>query len=240
MLSIFFYVIIKVILREEEILWRQIYRLHGRFKVSCEYGRKGNWAKGSHSGIDLVGLSSKTVYATCDGTVSRTGFDKSYGNFVVVKGNDGYYHWFCHLARISVSTGQRVSRVTKVGIMGSTGNSTGPHTHYEIRTPENKYGKDINPATYMGIPNKVGTYHSADYPYKATNAVETVEKPVEYYPAVEMETNSIVMALNSIGVDSSKENRKKIAAKNGISDYSGTASQNTALLKKLKAGKLIK
>ena len=135
----------------------------GRFKVTCEYGRKGNWAAGRHTGIDLVGLSSKTVYATCDGTVSRTGFDKSYGNFVVVKATDGYYHWFCHLARISVSTGQKVSRVSKVGIMGSTGNSTGPHTHYEIRTPENKYGKDINPAEFMGIPNTVGTYHSADY-----------------------------------------------------------------------------
>lgn len=233
-----------IFIERRRILWRQIYLLHGRFKVSCEYGRKGNWAKGSHSGIDIIGLSSKTVYATCDGTVSRTGFDKSYGNFVVVKGNDGYYHWFCHLARISVSTGQRVSRVTKVGIMGSTGNSTGPHTHYEIRTPENKYGKDINPATFMGLPNKVGTYHSSDYPQKINNAVDTVEKPVEkpieYYPAVNLDTNSIVIALNSIGVDSSKEYRKKIAFANGISDYSGTAAQNTALLKKLKAGNLIK
>ena len=206
----------------------------GRFKVTCEYGRKGNWAAGRHTGIDLVGLSSKTVYATCDGTVSRIGFDNSYGNFVVVKANDGYYHWFCHLASISASVGQKVTRVSKIGIMGSTGNSTGPHTHYEIRTPENKYGQDINPATYMGIPNKVGTYHSADYQLKEQAPV------IEYYPAVEMETNSIVMALNSIGVDSSKENRKKIAKANGIADYSGTASQNTALLKKLKAGKLIK
>lgn len=212
----------------------------GRFKVTCEYGRKGNWAAGRHTGIDLVGLSSKVVYATCDGTVSRTGFDNSYGNFVVVKGNDGYYHWFCHLASISASVGQKVTRVSKLGIMGSTGNSTGPHTHYEIRTPENKYGKDINPATFMGIPNVVGTYHSADYPQKITNAVDTVEKAVEYYPACTIETNSLVDALDSIGVDSSKTNRKKIAEKNGIEDYSGTASQNTALLKKLKAGKLIK
>lgn len=209
----------------------------GRFKVTCEYGRKGNWAAGRHTGIDLVGLSSKTVYATSDGSVSRTGFDKSYGNFVVVKAPDGFYHWFCHLASISVSVGQKVSRVTKIGVMGSTGNSTGAHTHYEIRTPENKYGKDINPAEYMGIPNKVGAYHSADYPVKATPAPAPV---IEYYPAVTMETNSIVIALNSIGVDSSKENRKKIAIKNGIENYSGTATQNTALLKKLKAGKLIK
>lgn len=216
----------------------------GRFKVTCEYGKKGNWAAGRHTGIDLVGLSSKVVYATCDGTILETGYDKSYGNFVVVKGNDGYCHWFCHLASISASIGQNVTRVSKLGIMGSTGNSTGPHTHYEIRAPENKYGKDINPATYIGIPNVVGTYHSADYPYKNTNAIDTVEKimekTTEYYPACTIETNSLVDALDSIGVSSTKTNRRKIAEKNGIEEYSGTASQNTALLKKLKAGKLIK
>jgi murein DD-endopeptidase MepM/ murein hydrolase activator NlpD len=211
----------------------------GRFKVTCEYGRKGNWAAGRHTGIDLVGLSSKTVYATCDGTVSKTGFDNSYGNFVVIRGDDRNYHWLCHLASTSVSVGQRVSRVTKVGIMGSTGNSTGPHTHYEIRTPDNRYGEDINPATYMGIPNKVGLYHSSEFPYKEQKAVETVET-VEYYPASTLDTRSIVMALEDIGVDSSKENRKKIAIKNGIEDYTGTAPQNTTLLKKLKAGNLIK
>ena len=155
MLSIFFYAIIKVILREEEILWRQICLLHGRFKVTCEYGRKGNWAKGSHSGIDLVGLSSKTVYATCDGTVSRTGFDKSYGNFVVVKGNDGYYHWFCHLATISASVGQKVTRVSKIGIMGSTGNSSGPHLHIEVeKGPDWHYNKNLlKPSDYIDFNN---------------------------------------------------------------------------------------
>lgn len=212
----------------------------GRFKVTCEYGRAGNWAAGRHTGIDLVGLSSKTVYATCNGTVTRTGFDNSYGNFVVIKDGDGYYHWLCHLASISVSTGQKVTRVTKVGIMGSTGNSTGPHTHYEIRTPENKYGKDINPANYMGIPNKVGVYISSDYPYKTNSVVETVEKTVEYYPSCAQTTNSIVDALKEIGADSSLANRKNIAAKNGVVDYKGTAAQNTILLNKLKAGELIK
>ena len=212
----------------------------GRFKVTCEYGRAGNWAAGRHTGIDLVGVSSKTVYATCNGTVTRTEFDNSYGNFVVIKDGDGYYHWLCHLASISVSTGQKVTRVTKVGIMGSTGNSTGPHTHYEIRTPENKYGKDINPANYMGIPNKVGVYISSDYPYKTNSVVETVEKTVEYYPSCSQTTNSIVDALKEIGADSSLANRKNIAAKNGIADYKGTAAQNTILLNKLKAGELIK
>lgn len=220
----------------------------GRFKVTCIYGCKGNlWASGRHSGIDLVGLSSKVVYATCDGTVVRTGFDKGYGNFIVIQAPDGYYHWLCHLARISVSVGQKVSRPTKVGIMGNTGNTTGAHTHFEIRTPENKYGKDIDPAAYMGIPNKVGTYHSADYPYKKPVAVQPAPTPepapqptVEYYPACDKGATSIVDALKAIGVASSKANRKKIAEKNGIANYSGTTEQNIALLKKFKAGKLIK
>ena len=287
----------------------------GRFRVTCIYGCKGNlWASGRHSGIDLVGLSSKVVYATCDGTVVRTGFDKGYGNFIVIQAPDGYYHWLCHLASISVSVGQKVSRPTKVGIMGNTGNTTGAHTHYEIRTPENKYGKDIDPAAYMGIPNVVGVYHSADYAVKLSEPQPSLSQPtqykvgdvvsvngiyttstsdkklnpernqgtitkiiagalnpyllddgnlgwtndycivttantqpeptpapaVEYYPVCDKGATSIVDALKAIGADSSKANRKKIAEKNGIANYSGTAEQNTALLKKLKAGKLIK
>lgn len=281
----------------------------GRFKVTCIYGKKGSiWATGVHRGIDLVGLSSKVVYATCDGSVVRTGYDKSYGNFVVVKSAvDGYNHWYCHLASISVSVGQNVNRTTKVGIMGNTGNTTGPHTHYEIRTPENKHGKDINPAGYMGIPNVVGAYHSADYEVKPAEPQPSVSQPaqykvgdvvtingiyttstsdkklnparnqgtitkilegkanpyllddgnlgwtndacivqasqpaqVEYYPACPQEQRSIVDALKAIGVDSSRENRAKIAQRNGITDYSSTASQNIALLKKFKAGQLIK
>ena len=63
---------------------------------------------------------------------------------------------------------------------------------------------------------------------------------VEYYPKCTANTNSFVDALKSIGVDSSLANRKKIAQKNGISEYKGTATQNSTLLKKLKAGTLIK
>ena len=61
-----------------------------------------------------------------------------------------------------------------------------------------------------------------------------------YYPPVSSTYNSIVEALNSIGVDSSFNNRKQIAVKNGINNYTGTATQNIELLDKLKAGRLIK
>lgn len=136
--------------------------LTGAFRVTCEYLKKGNWACGHHTGIDLVG--DEQIYSSCDGQVVRTGFDKSYGNFIVVKNNaDGKYHWFCHLSKINVKAGEKVTRTSKIGIMGSTGNSTGKHLHFEIRNTSNKYADNDNPAIYMGIPNKIGSYNSADY-----------------------------------------------------------------------------
>lgn len=135
--------------------------LTGAFKVTCEYGRKGSWACGWHTGIDLVG--DDTIYGTCDGVVSKIGVDKSYGNYIVVKAPDGKYHWFCHLSKVTCKVGDKISRTSKIGVMGSTGNSTGKHLHFEIRNSSNKYADNTSPAEYMGIPNKVGNYNTSDY-----------------------------------------------------------------------------
>lgn len=143
--------------------------LTGAFKVTCEYGRKGNWAAGWHTGIDLVG-DSDTIYGTCDGTVTKIGWDNSYGNYITVKTPDGKYHWFCHLSKVTCSEGDKISRTTKIGVMGSTGNSTGKHLHFEIRNSTNKYADTISPAGYMGIPNAVGSYDSANYQIGSTNS----------------------------------------------------------------------
>ena len=139
----------------------------GDFKVTCEYGRKGTaWASGMHQGIDLVGITNKKVYAICPGVVERAGYDKGgFGNYVRIK-EDGTENriYLAHLDKIYVKVGQKVTYTTVVGLMGSTGNSTGPHTHVEIRKFQNGVAvSKLNPATYMGIPNKVGTYNSANY-----------------------------------------------------------------------------
>lgn len=136
--------------------------LTGTIKITCEYKRKGNWACGWHTGIDMV-CDNDTIYGTCDGTVYKTGVDKSYGNYVTVKASDGKYHWFCHLSKVTCSVGQKVSRTTKIGVMGNTGNSTGKHLHFEIRNSSNKYADTSDPASYMGIPNKTGTYNTNNY-----------------------------------------------------------------------------
>lgn len=136
--------------------------LTGNFRVTCEYKRKGSWACGWHTGIDLVG-DSDTIYGTCDGTVTKIGWDNSYGNYITVKAPDGKYHWFCHLSKVTCSEGDKISRTTKIGIMGETGNVTGKHLHFEIRNSSNKYADNSDPAAYMGIPNKVGSYNTSNY-----------------------------------------------------------------------------
>ncbi len=136
--------------------------LTGGFRVTCEYKKKGNWACGWHTGIDLVG--NEKIYSSCNGEVVRTGYDKSYGNFIVIKDSiSGKYHWFCHLFKLFIGKGKKVTTTSIIGIMGSTGNSTGKHLHFEIRNASNQYADNSNPAEYMGIPNKIGTYDSANY-----------------------------------------------------------------------------
>ena len=150
--------------------------LTGKFKVTCEYKRPGSWAAGWHTGIDLICDNDK-IYSSCNGEVYRTGWDKSYGNYVVVKNDDdGKYHWFCHLSHISTGAGKRVTRTSILGIMGNTGNSTGKHLHFEIRNASNRYADTSNPAEYMGIKNKVGYYNSSDYQIEENNKPH---KPIE-------------------------------------------------------------
>lgn len=87
-----------------------------------------------------------------------------YGKAVKIKDSKtGKIFLFAHLKSIAVVYGQKVTRVTKIGIMGNTGNSTGPHLHIEMRSSADQYGVVEDIASYMGLPNKVGTYNSNDF-----------------------------------------------------------------------------
>lgn len=148
----------------------------GKFKETCEYGRKGNlWKSGYHGGTDLVGLDSEKVYSICNGTVERAGYDNGgFGNYVRIK-EDGTENriYLAHLSKIYVKVGQRVTYTTVVGLMGETGNATGKHTHVEIREFQNGVAvRKLNASNYMGIPNEVGTYDSSNYQIKILNGGE--------------------------------------------------------------------
>lgn len=172
----------------------------GPFKITCTYHQLGkHWACGHHTGIDIVS-NNKLVYGTCNGVVHRVGYDKYYGNFIVVYNNaDDTYHWFCHLAKCKVKIGDRINRTKVIGIMGSTGNSTGVHLHYEIRLSCNKYDMTSNPAVYIGIPNKVGFYHSDNYQIdkKQTKISDTVLIPCKDTGARNSQAHGVLIEIES-------------------------------------------
>lgn len=136
---------------------------NGIFKCTCVYRKKGSWAAGFHTGIDLVG-NNTNVYSVSDGKVIMAKSYGAYGNAVKIKDENGKIFLYAHLKSIAVKVGQTVNRATKIGVMGNTGNSTGPHLHIEMRTSADKYGVVEDIAAYMGIPNALGTYDSVNYP----------------------------------------------------------------------------
>ncbi|MER6997411.1 M23 family metallopeptidase [Streptomyces sp. NPDC000410] len=106
------------------------------------------WSSGSHTGVDFHAASGTSVVAVGSGKVVEAGWGGAYGNNIVIKMNDGTYTQYGHLASIDVSVGQTVTPGQQIGRAGSTGNSTGPHLHFEARTGED-YGSDIDPVAYL-------------------------------------------------------------------------------------------
>ncbi|MFB6783998.1 peptidoglycan DD-metalloendopeptidase family protein [Streptomyces sp. NPDC056352] len=107
-----------------------------------------NWSSGSHTGIDFPVATGTSVKAITSGTVVTAGWGGAYGNQVVIKHADGHYSQYGHMSSLSVSAGQTVTAGQQVGLSGATGNATGPHLHFEIRTGP-AYGSDIDPIAYL-------------------------------------------------------------------------------------------
>ncbi|MFK0012142.1 peptidoglycan DD-metalloendopeptidase family protein [Streptomyces sp. NPDC091027] len=117
--------------------------------VSTAYRTAGAmWSSGYHTGVDFIAPMGTTVKAVGAGTVVSAGWSGSYGNEVVIRHADGKYSQYAHLSQLSVSSGQSVTAGQSIGLSGSTGNSTGPHLHFEIRTGPS-YGSDIDPIAYL-------------------------------------------------------------------------------------------
>jgi len=97
-----------------------------------------------HTGVDLAVDTGTPVHSTINGKVIYAGWnDQGYGNLVIVQNGD-YKTYYAHLSEIPVSVGQTIQQGEVIGLSGSTGNSTGPHVHYEVR----KDNVPINPATF--------------------------------------------------------------------------------------------
>lgn len=104
--------------------------------VSSTFGNRKDPILGSqafHGGIDFRAPTGEPVLATGDGTVVSAGWNGGYGQMVEIKHANGWITRYAHMSRLSVSEGDKISAGQKVGEVGSTGRSTGPHLHYEIR-----------------------------------------------------------------------------------------------------------
>ena len=134
------------------------------FRVVSPYGRRTDPVTGEknvwHGGVDLIG-ADPIVRAAAGGTVLRSRMAENdgsgdrtweWGSYVSVLGDDGYVIYYCHLSDRAVGAGQRVEAGQPLGTEGSTGRSTGPHLHFEVR----RDGVQTNPCAYLGIPNEVG------------------------------------------------------------------------------------
>lgn len=119
-----------------------------RAGISSPFGMREHPKSGAdnfHTGIDLSTPPGNPVRATADGIVSFSGRNGGSGNLVVLEHGHGYSTLYAHNSRLSVKVGQKVKRGDVLSYSGSTGNSTGPHLHYEIW----KDSRPVNPRNYL-------------------------------------------------------------------------------------------
>jgi murein DD-endopeptidase MepM/ murein hydrolase activator NlpD len=118
-------------------------------RFTSGYGVRSDPFKGRaamHAGIDLAGPIGTPIYATADAVVGRSEYNSGgYGNLVELDHGHGIQTRYGHLSKSLVTAGQRVKRGDMIGLMGSTGRSTGSHLHYEVRID----GKAVNPVPFL-------------------------------------------------------------------------------------------
>ncbi|MFE6364223.1 M23 family metallopeptidase [Streptomyces sp. NPDC057806] len=124
-----------------------------KYTKSASYAQNGGMWQSTHSGQDFAVASGTQVYAAHGGTVVKAGSNgagdgPAYGNAVVIKHGNGTYSQYAHLSKIQVKAGQIVKTGQRIALSGNTGNSSGPHLHFEIRTTAN-YGTAVDPVAFL-------------------------------------------------------------------------------------------
>lgn len=113
--------------------------------ISSRFGDRSGVRRYTHTGTDIAAPMGTAVTAAAAGTVAQAGWNGSYGNCIIINHANGVQTWYAHLSKMNVSVGQQVDTSTVIGNVGSTGNSTGPHLHLEIRIN----GTPVNPQNYL-------------------------------------------------------------------------------------------
>lgn len=113
--------------------------------ITSRFGAGSSIRRSSHTGLDIATSSGTPILAAASGTVTFSGWKGSYGNMLVITHGNGVQTYYCHCSALYVSAGATVSQGQTIAAVGSTGNSTGPHLHLEIRVN----GVAYNPQNYL-------------------------------------------------------------------------------------------
>jgi len=119
-------------------------------KVNSNFGYRRDPFTGRgrrHTGVDIDGEWGESVGTSLAGTISFAGVKRGYGNIVIVDHGQGLSTYYAHLSSMTVGVGQAVAAGQTIGFVGSTGRSTGPHLHYEVRA----YGYPVNPSATIAL-----------------------------------------------------------------------------------------
>lgn len=117
---------------------------YGSNSITSRFGKRkspGGIGSTNHKGLDIGAATGVPVYAAKDGVITYSGWSMGYGNLVKIKHNDGTITEYAHMSARKVSNGQTVQQGAVIGLVGSTGNSTGPHLHFAVEIG----GKPIDP-----------------------------------------------------------------------------------------------
>ncbi len=113
--------------------------------ITSRFGAGSSIRRSSHTGLDIATSRGTPIAAAASGTVTFSGYKGSYGNMLVISHGNGIQTYYAHCDALYVSAGTQVSQGQKIAAVGSTGNSTGPHLHLEIRVN----GVAYNPQNYL-------------------------------------------------------------------------------------------
>lgn len=120
------------------------------YAVNSPFGLRrlaGESAARQHKGVDIAAPKGTSVFVACEGEVVRTGYERGgYGRFVEVRHPNGMTTLYAHLSRVDVARGDRLGSGERLGLVGSTGRSTGPHLHFEVRRDH----AQVNPLLVVG------------------------------------------------------------------------------------------
>ncbi|MBQ6503180.1 MAG: M23 family metallopeptidase [Flexilinea sp.] len=182
------------------ITYRQPFK--GTWPISQEYGVviPGVTYKGRpHSGIDYACPKGTPILASGDGVVAYSDFDSSgYGHLIEIQHPDGKSTFYAHLSERHVIKGAQVKQGDVIGLSGNTGNSTGPHLHFEARKERLNWRSHQNPVTFLPM---MTVDDSIIQNTQQSNNVNTVQQPSYGYPSVLYGTTAGVSQKNEQKID---------------------------------------